>query len=125
MIPEKKNARITKKEYRLLIKMWINYCSDSKNDSALRVEYLYRQYNVEKFLHDLDKVFELSLDDDTTRLVELMLINFETLADETTKELNEVEYKKEVVEFMFKSTKYYILKSDVELVTKLIFKLKC
>lgn len=125
MLKPKKNATITKKEYRLLIKMWIAYCSDNKNDSPLRVEMLYRQYKVEKFLHDLDKVLELTLDDDTARLVELMLINFETLAYETTKELSEEEYKKETVEFMFKSTKYYILKSDVELVTKLIFKLKC
>lgn len=124
MIKRKKPATITKSEYRILIKMWINYCSNDKDDSDLRIEDLYNKYNVGELLNDLDKVLELTLDDDTARLIELMLINLETLAHEITKELSEEEYQKETAEFMFKSVKYYILKSDVDLITKLIYKLK-
>lgn len=124
MIKRKKPATITKREYRVLIKMWINYCSNDKDDSDLRIEDLYNKYNVGELLNDLDKVLELTLDDDAARLVELMLINLETLAHEITKELNDEEYQKETAEFMFKSVKYYILKADVDLITKLIYKLK-
>lgn len=124
MLKPKKNATITKKEYRLLIKMWIAYCSDNKNDSALRVEMLFRQYKVEKFLNDLDKVLAYNLSEEDVSLIEMLLTDLETLAYEATKELTEEEYKKETCEFMFNNIKYYIFKSDVELVNKLICKLK-
>ena len=121
---EKKTASITKAECRVLIKMWIRYCSDYKDDSDLRIQMLFEKYKVGKFINDLDKVLEYTLSDDNMRLVSLMLLNLETLAYEVTKGLSEEEYNKETTAFRFKHTNYYILKSDVELISKIIYQLK-
>ena len=42
-------------EYRILVKMWIKYCSRTKTDTKERVNHLMEKYSVGKFIADLDK----------------------------------------------------------------------
>lgn len=48
-------------EYRILVKMWIKYCSRTKTDNKVRVDHLMEKYSVGKFLADLDKYMQLQL----------------------------------------------------------------
>ena len=41
-------------DFRVLVKMWIYYCSDDKNDSSERVRELMDQHSVGWFLLELD-----------------------------------------------------------------------
>lgn len=48
-------------EYRILVKMWIKYCSRTKTANKERVNHLMEKYSVGKFIADLDKFMQLQL----------------------------------------------------------------
>ena len=114
---------INKAELRLLIKMWINYCSDDKTISEERLDKLSAKFRVGKMLYDLDKEFSYIADKDNSKLIETILSDYETATYNFLKNATEEEFEKQTFVIVFEGCNYSILKTDLPTLNSVCYKL--
>ena len=114
---------INKAELRLLIKMWINFCSNDKEITEERLDELSAKFRVNKMLYDLDKEFSYIANKDNSKLIETILSDYETATYNALKNATEKEFEDKTFVIVYEGCNYSVLKSDLPTLNSVCYKL--